>query len=83
VLILRAPGTNCDAEAAFAFEKAGAVTERLHVNALRETPALLRRFQILVLPAASATATTWGPGKSSRLNSSTSSPTRFASSATR
>ncbi|HEY2785427.1 MAG TPA: phosphoribosylformylglycinamidine synthase subunit PurQ [Fimbriiglobus sp.] len=50
VLILRAPGTNCDAEAGFAFEKAGALTERLHVNALRENPALLRRFQILVLP---------------------------------
>jgi hypothetical protein len=50
VLILRAPGTNCDGEAAFAFERAGAATERLHVNALRDTPALLRRFQILVLP---------------------------------
>jgi phosphoribosylformylglycinamidine synthase I len=50
VLILRAPGTNCDAEAGFSFERAGAVTERLHVNALRENPALLRRYQVLVLP---------------------------------
>ena len=50
VLILRAPGTNCDAEAAFAFETAGATTERLHINRLREQPKLLRNFQILCLP---------------------------------
>lgn len=50
VLILRAPGTNCDGEAAFAFEQAGAKTERLHINRLRESPKLLRQFQILVIP---------------------------------
>ena len=33
-LILRAPGTNRDEETAFAFGKAGAVTELVHVNAL-------------------------------------------------
>ncbi len=49
-LILRAPGTNCDGEAAFALESAGAVVERLHINALRENPAKLRESQILVLP---------------------------------
>lgn len=49
-LVLRAPGTNCDAEAVFAFEQAGAAAERVHVNALRENPARLRDFQILVLP---------------------------------
>lgn len=49
-LILRAPGTNCDGEAAFAFERAGAVVERLHLNALQEQPTKLHRFQILVLP---------------------------------
>jgi phosphoribosylformylglycinamidine synthase len=49
-LILRAPGTNCDTEAAFAFEQAGAKVERLHVNALRERPRALRAYQILVLP---------------------------------
>jgi phosphoribosylformylglycinamidine synthase len=31
VLILRAPGTNCDLESAHAFELAGAQTERWHV----------------------------------------------------
>src|SRR5262245_61064103 len=50
VLILRAPGANCDAEAQFAFERAGAAAERVHINRLREQPALLRRYQILVVP---------------------------------
>ena len=50
VLILRAPGANCDAETQFAFEKAGAVAERVHINRLREHPESLRRYQILVIP---------------------------------
>lgn len=50
VLILRAPGTNCDKETAFAFEQAGAKTETLHLNRLLEQPAALGRFQILCIP---------------------------------
>lgn len=50
VLVLRAPGTNCDLETAYAFERFGAVAERLHVNRLRERPQLLDEFQILCLP---------------------------------
>jgi len=50
VLILRAPGTNCDGETAFAFERAGGRTERLHVNRLLDSPRLLADFQILCLP---------------------------------
>jgi phosphoribosylformylglycinamidine synthase len=50
VLILRAPGANCDGEAQFAFEKAGAVAERVHVNRLLEQPALLQKYQILIIP---------------------------------
>jgi len=50
VLILRAPGTNCDEETAFAFEQAGAITERVHVNRLIENRALKDRYQILCLP---------------------------------
>jgi len=50
VLILRAPGANCDAEAQFAFEWAGAVAERVHINRLRESPRELQRYQILVVP---------------------------------
>jgi phosphoribosylformylglycinamidine synthase subunit PurQ / glutaminase len=50
VLILRAPGTNCDLETAHAFELAGGVCERLHVNRLLDEPKLLAEFQILCLP---------------------------------
>jgi phosphoribosylformylglycinamidine synthase len=50
VLILRAPGSNCDNEAQFAFQLAGAVADKVHVNRLREDPKLLRKYQILVIP---------------------------------
>jgi len=50
VLIIRAPGTNCDQETAFAFERAGARTELLHINRLLEKPDLFGRFQILCIP---------------------------------
>jgi phosphoribosylformylglycinamidine synthase I len=50
VLILRAPGTNCDGETAFAFERAGARAELVHVNRLLENPGLFIRFQILCIP---------------------------------
>lgn len=50
VLVLRAPGTNCDEETAFAFEQAGAVAQRVHVNRLIENPALHDRYQILCVP---------------------------------
>ena len=49
-LVLRAPGSNCDREAAAAFEMAGAKVERVHVNEVRENPRLLKRFQILAVP---------------------------------
>jgi phosphoribosylformylglycinamidine synthase len=49
-LILRAPGANCDEEAQFSFEQAGADAQWLHINRLREQPSLLDDFQILVLP---------------------------------
>lgn len=50
VLVLRAPGTNCDEETAYAFERAGATTERVHVNRLIENAALKDRYQILCVP---------------------------------
>ncbi len=50
VLILRAPGTNCDQETAYAFEVAGAKTQSVHVNRLLENPRLTAEFQILCLP---------------------------------
>src|SRR5437867_9976903 len=50
VLVLRAPGSNCDGEAQFAFEQAGAVAEKVHINRIRQNPKLLKRYQILVIP---------------------------------
>jgi phosphoribosylformylglycinamidine synthase len=50
ILILRAPGANCDAEAQFAFELAGAIAERVHINSLREQPKQLMHYQVLVIP---------------------------------
>jgi len=50
VLILRAPGTNCDEEAQYAFELAGTWADRIHINRLRENPAALHQYQILMVP---------------------------------
>jgi phosphoribosylformylglycinamidine synthase len=50
VLILRAPGTNCDEESAHAFSLAGGETERWHVNRVLEAPRRLAEFQILCIP---------------------------------
>ena len=48
--VLRAPGTNCDEETAYAFEAAGATAERVHLFQLLEQPELLKQFQILCIP---------------------------------
>ncbi len=50
VLILRAPGTNCDEETAHAFALAGGTPERWHVNRLLEEPQKAAEFQILCIP---------------------------------
>ncbi len=50
VLVLRAAGTNCDVETAYAFDAVGAASTTLHVNRLRERPLLLREVQILAIP---------------------------------
>ena len=49
-LILRAPGTNCDEETAFAFELAGSAVELAHVNRLVGGDKSLSDYQILVIP---------------------------------
>ncbi len=50
VLILRAPGTNCDEETAHAFALAGAAAERWHVNRVLDEPRRLTEFQVLCIP---------------------------------
>lgn len=50
VLVLRAAGTNCDVETAYAFSLVGAEPTTLHINRLRENHHLLRDFQVLAIP---------------------------------
>ena len=50
ICVLRAPGTNCDIETAFAFERAGGEAERVHLFGLLEDPTLLQNFQVLCVP---------------------------------
>lgn len=50
VLILRAPGTNCDQETAFAFEQAGGYPELVHINRLLDEPKLAEQYQVFCLP---------------------------------
>jgi len=50
VLVLRAAGTNCDLEMVQAFELAGALPEKLHVNRLIENAKALDEYQILAIP---------------------------------
>ncbi len=50
VLLIRAPGTNCDAETAFAFEFAGGTSEMVHINQLIDGALKITDYQILVFP---------------------------------
>ena len=49
-LVLRAPGTNCDAETAFAFEQAGAEVSLVHINQLIRGEQRLIDYQIMAVP---------------------------------
>lgn len=50
VCVLRAPGTNCDPETAFAFESCGGQADRVHLFRVLEEPQLLKQYQILCIP---------------------------------
>jgi phosphoribosylformylglycinamidine synthase len=50
VLILHAPGTNRDAEAARAIELAGGRPEIVHIQRLRERPSMLAEYDLLLIP---------------------------------
>jgi phosphoribosylformylglycinamidine synthase I len=49
-LILRAPGTNCNMETAYAFQQAGAEVVTAHVNQLIRKEQRLADYQIMVIP---------------------------------
>ena len=50
VIVLRTAGTNCDKETAFAFERAGAAAELVHINEIVRREKQLGLYQILAIP---------------------------------
>lgn len=50
VCVLRAPGTNCDVETAFAFDQCGGKSDRVHLFRLLENPSQLKQYQLLCIP---------------------------------
>lgn len=62
-LILHATGTNRDREAAWAVEKAGGDPVIMHVNALRDQPARLHDFRMLILPGGFSYGDALGAGR--------------------
>src|SRR5690349_11360169 len=50
VCVLRAPGTNCEIETAFAFDSCGAKSDAVHLFRLIEQPEQLDAYQILCVP---------------------------------
>ncbi len=62
-LIIRAPGTNCDLEAAYAFELAGAETSLVHINRMIAREVSLREFSIFVIPGGFSYGDDLGAGK--------------------
>lgn len=62
-LILRAPGTNCDIETAFAFARAGAEVVEAHVNQLIRGERRIADFQIVVIPGGFTYGDDIGAGK--------------------
>jgi len=62
VLVLTGYGINCDEETKFAFEKAGARAELVHINDLIDKHKKLRDYQILVFPGGFSYADDTGAG---------------------
>lgn len=48
VLVVRAAGTNCDVETAYAFERAGGIPERIYIDEVKKAD--LMQYQITVFP---------------------------------
>lgn len=63
VLLVRAPGTNCNVETAHAFTLAGAATETWHVNQVIERRQDLHNYQILCLPGGFSFGDDLGAGR--------------------
>ncbi len=63
VIVLRTAGTNCDWETAYAFERARAKAERVHVNEIVREEKHLLDYQILAIPGGFSYGDDLGAGK--------------------
>ncbi len=63
VIILRAPGTNCDEETAAAWTLAGTEVETWHIGRILEAPTAFDRFQILTIPGGFSYGDDLGAGR--------------------
>lgn len=63
VLILRAPGTNCDEETAYAWSRAGAAPETRHVGQVLGHPETLADFAIVTIPGGFSYGDDLGAGR--------------------
>ncbi len=63
VLVLRAPGTNCDEETVFAWERAGASAETKHISLILDDPGALDTYQVLTLPGGFSYGDDLGAGR--------------------
>src|SRR5690349_19913644 len=63
VIVLRAPGTNCDEETAAAWQLVDARAETWHVDRLLEDPRKLDGFQVLTIPGGFSYGDDLGAGR--------------------
>jgi phosphoribosylformylglycinamidine synthase subunit PurQ / glutaminase len=63
VIVLRAPGTNCDEETADAWQRAGADAVTWHINRLFESQVALDQFQLLTIPGGFSYGDDLGAGR--------------------
>ena len=63
VLVLRVAGTNCDMETAYAFERAGAEAEQVHINRILDGTRKLEDYEILAVPGGFSYGDDIGAGK--------------------
>lgn len=62
-LVLTGYGINCEKESKFAFEKAGGKATVTHINEIIDNPALLGKYNMLILPGGFAFGDDLGAGK--------------------
>lgn len=63
VLVIRAAGTNCNTETAFAFKYAGAIPEEFHINSIIKNPASFLVYHIIAIPGGFTYGDDVAPGK--------------------